>query len=109
MYELTVTLKRCLTLELSRAAAAGTPKRARRIAKRYHDAAKRRRLERIVRLIVQEALVAIKVLAPVDCCCAWWRRELLQAHGGGTSVMGEKPRFGELRAPRVEICGASVI
>ena len=92
-----------LTLELSRAAAAGMPKRARRVARRYHDAAKRCRLERIVRLIVQEAVVAIKALAPVDRCCAWWRRELLQAHGGGTSVMGEKMRFGELRAPRVEI------
>ena len=98
-----------LTLELSRAAAAWMPKRARRIARRYHDAAKRRRLERIVRLIVQEALAAIKALAPVDCCCAWWRRELLQAHGGGTSVLGDKTRFGELRAPRVEVRGASVI
>ena len=78
-----------LTLELSRAAAAGMPKRARRIAKRYHDAAKRRRLERIVRLIVQEALAAIKAFAPVDRCCAWRRRELLQAHGGGTDEIGE--------------------
>lgn len=97
-----------LTPELSRAAAAGMPKRARRIARRYHDAAKRCRLERIVRLIVQEAVAAIKALAPVDSYCAWWRRELLQAHGGGTSVMGEETRFGELRAPRVEVWGASV-
>ena len=79
------------------------PKRARPIARRYHDAAKRCRLERIVWLIVQEAVVAIKALVPVDRCCAWWRRELLQAHGGGTSVLGDKTRFGELRAPRVEV------
>ena len=92
-----------LTPELSRAAAAGMPKRARRIARRYHDAAKRCRLERIVRLIVQEALAAIKALALVNRCCAWWRRELLQAHGGETSVIGETTRFGEWRALRVDV------
>ena len=94
---------RHLTLELSRAAAAGTPKRARRVARRYHDAAKRCRLERIVRLIVQEDLAAIKALAPVKRFSDWWRRELLQAHGGGTSVIGETTRFGEFRAPREEV------
>ena len=50
------TLDSHLTPELSRAAAAEWPKLERRRARHYHDAAKRRRLERIVRRLTSAAL-----------------------------------------------------